>query len=176
MQGEKYKRILILGSIGSGKTTLANSIQKKKKLSVYHLDKEYWLPNWTRPDFQIWEEKIAKFVSEEEWVIEGNYIETLPSRLERADLVIMLDIPTRICIRGLFWRTLKGQFFRRKDLGVGCKDAFNKAYQELVEWAKSFKTIYYPALMQVISQYPQVDVKIFKTRSSAKQFIERLTD
>ncbi|MCM1260856.1 MAG: hypothetical protein NC182_06995 [Prevotella sp.] len=176
MQNKKYKRILILGSIGSGKTTLANSIQKKKEITVYHLDKEYWLPNWTRPEHQIWEEKIARFVSEDNWVIEGNYIETLPLRLERADLVIMLDIPTRICIRGVFWRTLKGQFLKRKDLGIGCKDAFNRSYQELVKWARSFKTIYYPALMQVISQYPRVDVKIFKTRSSAKQFIERLMD
>jgi adenylate kinase family enzyme len=34
------------------------------------------------------------------WVIDGNYNSTLHVRLEAADTVIFMDLPTRSCLRG----------------------------------------------------------------------------
>lgn len=173
MSNKKYQKIIILGSIGSGKTSLAKQINKRHHIPVYHLDKEYWQPNWIRPSAKDWEEKITNLSNQTTWVMDGNYIETLEVRLSKADLVIMLDIKKRICIRGLFFRTLKGLFIRRNDLGKGCKDSFNKGYSDLVEWAKQFKERYYPELLKKCQLYPHVDIKIFKTRKEARMFVER---
>lgn len=173
MSNRQYQRIIILGSIGSGKTALAKRINNRQRIPVYHLDKEYWQPNWSRPDEKDWQKKLVNLASQDTWVMDGNYIETLEIRLSKADLVIMLDIEQKVCIRGLFFRTLKGLFIKRNDLGKGCKDTFNKGYSDLVEWAKQFKEKYYPALLEKCYRYPNIDIKIFKTRKEAKKFVER---
>ncbi len=173
MTSNKYKRIIILGAGGSGKTNLSKKIAKIHKIPLYHLDKEYWLSGWKRPNESEWVEKLKGLVEKDAWVMDGNYIDTLDIRLEKADLVIMLDIEKKICVRGIFFRTLKGLFIRRKDLSIGCKDSFNQEYHELVSWAKSFKEKYYPQLMGKCKQYPNVEVKLFKKRKQAKKFIKR---
>ena len=51
-----YKRILIIGCGGAGKSTLARQLGKKLNLPVVHLDKIWWLPNWqnrTKEEFDI---------------------------------------------------------------------------------------------------------------------------
>ena len=97
MEERKYKRIIVLGSTGSGKTVLSNSISKRTGIPVVHLDKEYWLPNWGRPTQDEWIEKLSTLVNNEEWIMDGNYIESLDERLKQADLVIVLDIEKKQC-------------------------------------------------------------------------------
>lgn len=173
MLENKYKRIIILGSTGSGKTHLAKMISKTKKIPIYYLDKEYWLPNWRRPSEQEWKKKLMEITNNESWVMDGNYIETLDIRLSRAELVIMLDINQKKCLRGVFFRTLKGLFFKRKDLGYGCKDSFNHEYMELIKWAKQFKKIYYPQLIEICKKYPNIEIKEFKSRKEAKKYVKK---
>lgn len=174
MEKKKYKRIIVLGSTGSGKTVLSNSISKKTGIPVIYLDKEYWLPNWERPTQKEWLDKLSILVKNEEWIMDGNYIESLDERLKYSDLVIILDIEKNKCIRGVFFRTLKGKFFKRPDLNEGCHDSFNVGYHELIEWAKLFKTDYYPALMHKCFQYSNVDIQIFRTRKGAHDFVQRI--
>lgn len=173
MSKKIYKRIIVLGATGSGKTSLSKKIAKFHHFPVYHLDKEYWLPDWKRPDENQWSDKLGELVKEDIWVMDGNYIDSLDIRLQRADLVIMLDIDPKKCVRGVFFRTLKGLFFQRKDLGKGCKDAFNQEYHDLIAWAKVFKKKYYPVLMHICQNYKHVDIKIFKTRHDAKKYVRK---
>lgn len=174
MRVKKYKRIVILGSGGSGKTTLANYINRKINLPIVYLDKEYWLPNWERPLQDDWNEKLTNLVKNDEWVMDGNYIDSLDIRLDRADLVIMLDIKQSICLAGIFFRTLFGIFFRRKDLSDGCKDKFDQNYVEFVSWVKQFKNVYFVQLVNLCLKYPNIDLKLFTKRRSARKFVKRM--
>ncbi len=107
ISNKKYKKIVVLGAGGSGKTTLAKKLAKKSGIKVYHLDKEYWLPNWQKPDYKQWESKIENLTKQDNWIMDGNYIDTLDIRLSNADLVIMLDIKTSICVKSIFLEQLK---------------------------------------------------------------------
>jgi adenylate kinase family enzyme len=52
MSGIKLgKRIMIIGSCGSGKTTLATQLGKKTNIPVIHLDREYWQAGWVETPF-----------------------------------------------------------------------------------------------------------------------------
>jgi len=40
------QRILVIGSSGTGKSTLARQLASKLALPIIHLDQEYWQPGW----------------------------------------------------------------------------------------------------------------------------------
>ncbi|MCE9585369.1 AAA family ATPase [Candidatus Nomurabacteria bacterium] len=99
-------RITIFGVSGSGKSTLANELGKKLDLPVVHLDKLYWTKDWkevysTKMEFK---NAVEPFVKQDKWIIDGNYKKTLPSRLERADVIIFFDFPKWRCVWRAFVR------------------------------------------------------------------------
>jgi adenylate kinase family enzyme len=87
------QRIVILGCSGSGKSTLAVRIGGRCGLPVVHLDLLYWQPGWQIPDTDDFLARVAEVLTGEPWIGEGNYRETFPFRLPRAELVIILDTP-----------------------------------------------------------------------------------
>ena len=169
----KYKRILIIGSAGSGKTVLSNQLSKKLDIEVTHLDRVYWLPNWEKKPVDFCEEITKELVLKDEWILDGNYIQTLETRLQKADLVIFLNVNRFICIHSLFKRKRlsKRELIDRSDLADGCVDKLDFNF---LRWAFIFNSSYGPKLMEVIKKYPHVDLKIFKKREDAIQFIENM--
>jgi hypothetical protein len=96
-------RIVILGCPGAGKTTLARRLQTKTNLPLYHLDDEYWGPGWSRPAPKTWTDRQVELASQNEWVIEGNYLETIELRAAHADLVVIVDASPLVCV----WRVMR---------------------------------------------------------------------
>jgi len=89
-------RICIMGPSNSGKSTLAEAIARKRSLAVVHLDQFYHLPNtdWQpRPQAEFVALHDNAIVADS-WVIDGNYSQCLPQRLDRATGLILLDIAT----------------------------------------------------------------------------------
>ena len=114
------KRVLVIGSPGAGKSTLAAELAARTELPLIHLDQQYWRPGWSEPPKGEWEEQVRSLVSGEEWVMDGNYGGTLPMRLARADTVIVLDFPTRICLARILKRTASSWRQVRPDMAPGC--------------------------------------------------------
>lgn len=85
------KKIMLIGSGGAGKSTLARQIGQMLAIEVIHLDTLMWRSNWEIIDK---EEQIAiqhNIVQKDEWIIDGNYGGTMDIRLREADTVIFLD-------------------------------------------------------------------------------------
>lgn len=88
-------RICILGPSNSGKSTLAQAIARKTTRPVIHLDQLYHLPNthWQARDEAEFRQLHLNAIAGESWVMDGNYVRTLPDRLTRASGIILLDLP-----------------------------------------------------------------------------------
>jgi hypothetical protein len=96
-------RVAVLGCPGSGKTTHAAILAKRTGLPLHHLDDEYWGPGWARPDHDAWLARLGALVAANRWIIDGNYLPTVPVRARRADLVVLVDTATPTCL----WRVVR---------------------------------------------------------------------
>jgi adenylate kinase family enzyme len=106
-------RVLVDGMMGSGKSAFARALAARTGLPVIHLDLHCWKPGWVRPSDDEWRERQRTLLAGAAWIIDGNYNETLPLRLERADTVVFLDTPWWLCASRSFVRGLRKT--RRRD-------------------------------------------------------------
>ena len=115
----------------------------------------------------------ATFVSEVGYYYDWVYVQ---SRGVVGYLIvkIMLDIDLKTCVKSIILRTVKGYFIKRKDLAEGCEDKFDESKKNLISWTKQFKTAYFPQLIDLCIKYPNVDIKLFRTRKGSREFIERI--
>jgi adenylate kinase family enzyme len=98
------RRVIVTGVAGSGKSTFALALSGKTGLPVIHLDLQFWKPDWLAPSETEWREKQREVLDGDAWIADGNYPETLAFRLERADTVVVLDMPWWLCAGRAFLR------------------------------------------------------------------------
>src|SRR5690348_5630431 len=93
-QHEKVRRIHIIGASGSGKTTLARTLATTFDLPMYHLDEL----RSKRIDeagvlLTLLSAAVGSIAKGNAWITEGVYLGWTDELLQRADLIIWLDLP-----------------------------------------------------------------------------------
>ena len=101
------QRIVVVGTTGSGKTTLAGQLSERLGLPHVELDALNWGPNWTQRPHEEFRALVAEATRGDAWVVCGNYSRTRDMLWPRADTVIWLDYPLPLVLWRLWWRTLK---------------------------------------------------------------------
>ena len=97
-------RVVVTGMAGAGKSTFARELSVKTSLPVIHLDVHFWKPGWVEPSDAEWRDIQSTLLAGDDWIVDGNYHETLDLRLERADTVVYLDTPWWLCAARAFVR------------------------------------------------------------------------
>jgi adenylate kinase family enzyme len=99
-------RIAVVGGSGSGKTTVAQRLAELHDLPYVELDALHWGPNWTPCPRDEFRARVESAISGDAWVVDGGYYGMLGDLvLERADLVVWLDLPLRVTLPRLWSRT-----------------------------------------------------------------------
>lgn len=119
------QRVLVIGPCGAGKSTLAVELAQKLGLPVLHMDQLNWRPGWVESSMDEVRRRLAKIVATDRWLIDGNYGGTLAERLERADTVVYLDYPIRLCLWRLMRRIVRYRGRTRPDMTEGCPERFD---------------------------------------------------
>lgn len=122
------RRVLIIGPCGSGKSTLARDLAPRLGLPLVHMDQLGWQAGWVETGKAELNARLADVVAQEEWLIEGNYGSVLAPRLARADTVIYLDFPIRLCLWRLVKRIITHRGRSRPDMPEGCPERFDAAF------------------------------------------------
>ena len=122
------RRILVVGSGGAGKSTLARELARQTGLPLVHLDRYFWQPGWVGTPTAQWRSVVADLVAEPAWVMDGNYGGTLDLRIPAADLIVFLDLPRRITIPRVLRRWARWHGRNRPDLAANCPERLDLAF------------------------------------------------
>jgi len=130
------RRVLVGGTSGAGKTTLAATIADVLGCPRIELDALHHGPGWIpRPEFAA---DVVRFIAGSTWVTEFQYDAVRDLLLERADLFVWLDLPRPVVMRSVVRRTLDRRL-RREELWNGNQEpplrTFLTDSDHIVRWA-----------------------------------------
>lgn len=97
------QRIVVVGTSGTGKTTLARQLAGRLGHPYVELDALHWDANWTMASLPLFRERVAQALSGAAWVADGNYAKARDLIWPRAELVVWLDYGLPL----IFWRLLR---------------------------------------------------------------------
>ena len=168
------RRVVVTGLAGSGKSTLSVALAAKTGLPVIVLDVHFWKPGWVAPSEAEWRQKQRGLLAGDAWIAEGNYYETLDLRLERADSVVVLDLPWWRCSG----RALLRGFRMPDELPEGCDYS---AWQRLRdEWLLAVRIwrgrrSEPEREREIISQHePQVSLHVLRSKRAVRELLDGL--
>jgi adenylate kinase family enzyme len=128
------QRVVVIGCSGSGKSTLTRELAARTGIPVCHLDQLYWRPGWKPPaDLSAFRRSVDTVVAGERWILDGGFFDTAGNaRLERADVVVLFDLPTVLCLYRAIkrWWTYRGEV--RPDLPPGCPEGFDLEFYRYI--------------------------------------------
>jgi adenylate kinase family enzyme len=123
---------MIIGQPGAGKSTLARAVGEILHLPVFHIDHIHWQAGWVERTQAEKLELIEEVHAQERWVFEGGLSSTYEARLERADMLIWLDLP----VLQRLWRVGKRSILHsgrtRPDLPAGCPERLDPEFLRFI--------------------------------------------
>ncbi len=123
------KRINVVGTTGSGKSTFARALAKKLGYEYIQLDALFWKPDWEESTDEEFFAKISKAIETEHWVLDGNYHRTQALKWQHADTIIWLDYSYTRTLFQLTKRTLSRAISGRELWeGTGNRESFYKSF------------------------------------------------
>ena len=166
------ERIIIIGSGGSGKTTLARQLGEKTGLPVVHLDQIWWSPgNWKHLEREEFDVLLREELGKPRWIMDGNYDRTVEVRLEHCDTVLYLDFPRLVCLWGWIRRVIKNWGHAREDMAEGCAEWFDP---QMARWVWNFNKKNRARYHQILAEHKDKTVHIFTSRRQVKRFLDSL--
>ncbi len=163
-----YRKILIVGCCGAGKSTLAVKLGERFFLPVIHLDKLLWLPNWQKREREEFDILLNEQLLKDTFIIDDNYCRTFAHRLEYADFCVFLDYSKDLCLNSAYERVKKYEGQTRPDMATGCVE--RKVDSEFEEFISSYQNNVKPEMMNILTK-SKVPYKIFKTREETESWL-----
>jgi adenylate kinase family enzyme len=169
-------RVLVAGSTGAGKTTLARALSTSYGMPHYELDALHHGPGWLkRPEFET---DVQQFSMKPRWVAEDQYHRLLGDFLwERADTVVWLDLPRRVVMSRVIRRSVVRAVTRR-ELWNGNRENWRDWLEadHPIRWAWSKFHHKRTQVLDYAERHPDVTVIRMATSRDVRRFLATTPD
>lgn len=131
------QRIAVIGTTGSGKTTLAFRLARRMGIPHVELDSLHWDPGWTAAPREQFRARVAHALGGDSWVTDGNYSAVRDIVWARADTVAWLDYALPVILTRVTGRTLR-RVLTRQVLWNQNRERFREAFfsrESIILWA-----------------------------------------
>ena len=123
------RRVVVLGTSGSGKTAVAGALSDLLGVPHLEMDSVFHRGGWSATPDEVFKEEVGRFASAARWVADGNYTShgTREILWPRADTFVWLDLPRRVVMKRVIWRTLR-RVATREELWSGVTEPWSNLY------------------------------------------------
>lgn len=161
------KRIIVIGSPGSGKSTFSRRLAELTGLPLHHLDMIKHRPDRTTIPSEEFDKRLKAVLQTEGWIIDGNYQRTIGLRLQYCDTVFMFDLPLDVCLSGIMARVGT----KRSDL-PWVEEELDEGFRQAVE---DFPVRQLPLIYKMLENHDDIKIIIFKSREQADAYLAELS-
>lgn len=173
----RHRRISVVGTLGSGKTTFARKVASIVKAPHVELDGLHWEPNWVEAPNDLFRGRVRDSLKGDTWVVDGNYHQVRDIVWSRANTVVWLDYPFKIIMGRLGKRTLR-RILTREKLWNGNREHFRNVFSKDSVFLWALKTYrrrrrQYPELLRRPENLHLTLVRLRSPRE-ASQFLSSL--
>ena len=136
---ERMQRVAIVGTSGSGKSTVGRAISTAIGADFTEMDAIFHQADWEPLPPAEFMRRIGGVAAGDRWVIDGNYSTVRPAVFARADTIVWLDLPRTVVMRQLIRRTLR-RIWRREELWNGNRERWQNFFslnpdESVIVWA-----------------------------------------
>jgi adenylate kinase family enzyme len=172
------KRIVVVGTSCSGKTSYAKRLANILASPHVELDALYWNPNWVERPLEEFRVLVRDAVAGDRWIVDGNYGTVRDLIWPRATCLIWLNYSFPLVMARAIRRTLR-RAISREELFSGNKESFRMSFfsrDSILLWVITThwnRRRRYEEL-QRFGTYPHLRWFEFKTSPQAEQFLKSL--
>lgn len=168
-------RIAIAGVSGSGKTTLAAWLSTELELPYVELDSLHWGPGWTpRRGFA---DEVLRRIAAHRWVIEWQYREVRPLIVDRATILLWLDLPFAITLSQVVARTVRRRVHREVLWNGNTEPGLRHAVfhrEGIIRWAVLTRNKYGDLTSRAAEERPDLLVMRLRSRREVRLLMNAL--
>lgn len=146
-------RIAIVGSTGSGKTTLANALAESLGVQHIELDAFYHGPDWLQTPQEEFRKLVDAATLEGSWIVDGNYHIARDIIWRMATMLVWLDYSFPL----VFLR----HFFTKDSLFLWLFQAYRRRRREITE-------------ATALPEYEHLQVLKFRSLAGAKKWLREV--
>jgi adenylate kinase family enzyme len=163
------KKIIVIGCPGSGKSYFSKKLSEITNIPKFHLDVLFWQENWVKTPRDEFLNKILDVINNNSsWIIDGNYQSTLEFRIQYADTIFFLDMPTKLCLESERLRRGKP----RDDLPSYLIEEGED--EEFVNLITNFQDNQRHLIVEILEKHKDKNIIVFKSREEVNQYLLKL--
>ncbi len=132
------RRVVVFGTTGSGKSTIAARLAEQTGLRVIELDALFWGRDWQPAPVELFRHRVERETCEGGWIVVGNYGQVRDLVWQQADTLIWLDLPLSLVMWRLLRRTIRRVATREELWGTGNRESLRTAFfsrDSILLWA-----------------------------------------
>jgi len=158
-------RVLVIGCPGAGKSSFARALRDMSGLPLHYLDRIFHRADRTTASREEFDAALGEILTQPRWIIDGNYLRTLPLRFQRCDTVYAFDLPVDVCLEGALARIGRP----REDM-PWVETSFDPEFRQYI---LDFPRDQSPVIGDLIAQYRgSRRIVVFRTRAVAQQYLD----
>ena len=161
------EKILVIGCPGAGKSTFARALRDRTRLPLYYLDQIWHRPDGTNVSTAEFDARLAEILAKDRFILDGNYLRTMETRLQHCDTVFLLDYPLSVCLAVAMAR-----------VGVPHEDlpwVEQELDPEFRQWIEDFPTAQLPVVYELLARYRDGRrITVFHSREEAGAYLSAL--
>lgn len=166
-----FKKVMIFGRPGSGKSTFASSLASILSLPLHHLDKHFYTEKWAKRNYDEFVNIQKNIVNSNTWIVDGNCTSSLEMRWSKADLVLYFNFPRVIC----YFRVLKRFFKPNKILDDRAPECYETIRFSLLKYMWGFEKRVSTQATLFKEIYPDIIFREIKSKNDLSKLNQELT-